>query len=393
MAKTFNCPNCGAPLDYEGEEKTLSCPFCRNSVIVPTELRSAARREAAQTRAGSGSGAATFLVLAVVGILAIGAFIFVRALTRAAGDRATEGGVVGPIGQFEIVSTASSGDGGSVFIPGLPGGDAGSMAQVTLQFGSEGIGPGMFDDARHVAVDPEGTIYVCEYSVGRVQVFDPTGKYLREFTVDHETPILDFEIDRQGNLYIVHGGDLHRFEASTGAYLGLIPLSQDYLDDIEITADNSIIGVFWANREVLFKADSSGNEIWSITDPITSQTDRSELDMKLAVDWSGNIYILGTFNNAVFKYDSNGKFLDRFSGEGEGAGSLQAPNAIGVDMQGNVYVGDIWGIQVFDPNGSFIGMIDVPEYSAMGIAFSDSNELYAATFHQIYKFELSFLED
>ena len=40
MAKTFNCPNCGAPLDYkETGELTLRCPFCNNSVIVPEELR------------------------------------------------------------------------------------------------------------------------------------------------------------------------------------------------------------------------------------------------------------------------------------------------------------------------------------------------------------------
>jgi uncharacterized Zn finger protein (UPF0148 family) len=40
VAKTFNCPNCGAPLDYkETGELTLRCPFCSNSVIVPEELR------------------------------------------------------------------------------------------------------------------------------------------------------------------------------------------------------------------------------------------------------------------------------------------------------------------------------------------------------------------
>jgi uncharacterized Zn finger protein (UPF0148 family) len=40
VAKTFNCPRCGGPLDYkETGELTLRCPFCSNSVIVPEELR------------------------------------------------------------------------------------------------------------------------------------------------------------------------------------------------------------------------------------------------------------------------------------------------------------------------------------------------------------------
>ena len=39
MAGTFNCPTCGAPLDYPGSIETMRCPYCNNSVIVPEELR------------------------------------------------------------------------------------------------------------------------------------------------------------------------------------------------------------------------------------------------------------------------------------------------------------------------------------------------------------------
>ena len=40
MPQTFNCPNCGAPLDYDGSGyPTMRCPFCNNSVVVPQELR------------------------------------------------------------------------------------------------------------------------------------------------------------------------------------------------------------------------------------------------------------------------------------------------------------------------------------------------------------------
>ena len=40
MPQTFNCPNCGAPLEYDGSGyPTMRCPFCNNSVVVPQELR------------------------------------------------------------------------------------------------------------------------------------------------------------------------------------------------------------------------------------------------------------------------------------------------------------------------------------------------------------------
>jgi LSD1 subclass zinc finger protein len=40
MSQSFNCSNCGAPLDYSGgSAPTIRCPFCNNTVIVPAELR------------------------------------------------------------------------------------------------------------------------------------------------------------------------------------------------------------------------------------------------------------------------------------------------------------------------------------------------------------------
>jgi uncharacterized Zn finger protein (UPF0148 family) len=40
VADTFTCPTCGAPLTYKyGDDATITCPFCRSSVIVPAELR------------------------------------------------------------------------------------------------------------------------------------------------------------------------------------------------------------------------------------------------------------------------------------------------------------------------------------------------------------------
>ena len=39
MPDTFNCPNCGAPLDYKGSDPIIRCPYCYISVVVPENLR------------------------------------------------------------------------------------------------------------------------------------------------------------------------------------------------------------------------------------------------------------------------------------------------------------------------------------------------------------------
>ena len=36
---TFKCPDCGAPLEPDGDAKEVKCPFCGGTVIVPEELR------------------------------------------------------------------------------------------------------------------------------------------------------------------------------------------------------------------------------------------------------------------------------------------------------------------------------------------------------------------
>ncbi len=40
MAISFRCPACGAPLSYSGgDETTVQCAYCSNTVGVPAELR------------------------------------------------------------------------------------------------------------------------------------------------------------------------------------------------------------------------------------------------------------------------------------------------------------------------------------------------------------------
>src|SRR6476620_5924233 len=40
MAQCFECPSCSGPLKPDGAAATVTCPYCGESVIVPSELRS-----------------------------------------------------------------------------------------------------------------------------------------------------------------------------------------------------------------------------------------------------------------------------------------------------------------------------------------------------------------
>jgi DNA-binding beta-propeller fold protein YncE len=49
-------------------------------------------------------------------------------------------------------------------------------------WGKRGTGPGEFNIPHSVAVDSKGTVYVSDRENNRIQMFDPNGKFLREWT-------------------------------------------------------------------------------------------------------------------------------------------------------------------------------------------------------------------
>ena len=109
---------------------------------------------------------------------------------------------------------------------------------------------------------------------------------------------------------------------------------------------------------------------------------------RVAIDGLGNIYALGTFNNAVFKFGPDGKFLTRFGDNGDQTGQFHSPFAIAVDGKGRVYVSDIKGVQVFDGNGRYLKVFK-PDGLAFGMVFNDNNELIMAVRNHVLKYSIN----
>ena len=261
-----------------------------------------------------------------------------------------------------------------------------SFATVLLKFGSEGIGPGMFTDARSIAVDGAGRIYVGEYTGGRIQVFDATGKFVSQWSIgDRKTLLRGLAADRKGTVYAVHGGVIDRYQGETGEKLGPVEYQRSGFDDVTVAADGGLVAAWQSNRDDIVRFDSNGKVVKTIPAAISSASGDSELNTRVAVDGSGYIYALGTFNNAVFKFGRDGKFINRFSGGGDQLGQLRAPYSIAVDGYGRVYVGDMKGIQVFDANGRYLNVLGL-QGIAFGMVFNDKNELFLVARDHVVKY-------
>jgi len=356
MAKTLSCPSCGASVKVRRGRDSIVCKYCGSTVILPQEYQQ--KKVIVSGKPGPGCPAAVAVVIAIA--LAIGGAAFVFFLNVA--DKATTDGLT------ELVS--GIGHDGSTG-PEQPG--------TVLEFGGEGIGPGRFDDPRLIAVDADGQIYVGEYGTGRIQVFDPEGEFIAQWNVksDRDVYIGGMDCTRDGRLYIVYNSNLLIHDGMTGALLGKVDYVEDNgFEDVAIAADGSVIAAWSIFSDDILRFSSDGNLELHIPGAISSRTGDSELNMNVAVDGRGNIYVLGTFNNAVFKYSSDGTFLNRFGSDGDAPGSFNAPSEIAVDATGNVLISDFDGILVFEENGLYLETIEVEGF-VFGMVVDDDNLLYA----------------
>ena len=106
----------------------------------------------------------------------------------------------------------------------------------------------------------------------------------------------------------------------------------------------------------------------------------------VAVDASGNIFVADAFNYRIQKFDSNGNFLGKWGSQGSGDGEFNFPASVAVDTSGNVYVADLFNtrIQKFDSNGTFLakwgsqGVADGQFNQALGVAADASGNVYVA---------------
>lgn len=382
--QTFDCPKCGAPVNYDPSIATTArCGYCNSQLAVPNPyLNQGPRIIKLDIGPEVASGAKKIVSLALIIPIVIVIFVFVIILVVFGMVRSTLRSVTAPL---RTPTTTGSGPGGA-----RTGDSANAFASVALQFGEEGIGQGMFTDARSIGVDANGNIYVGEYSGGRIQVFDSAGKFIRQWTtVDPKMPLRGMTVDRKGTVYVAQRGIITRYDGETGESIGTVKYSEgDGFDDVTIAPDDGLVCAWYRGRDDIVRFNAQGNVVRTIRAAVSTAADRSELNTRVAIDGRGNIYALGTFANGVFKFNPEGKFVNRFGSQGNQPGQISAADAVAVDGKGRVYVSDIKGIQVFDSEGRYLTSFK-PDGIAFGMVFNDRNQLLVVARNKVVKFSIN----
>jgi hypothetical protein len=265
-----------------------------------------------------------------------------------------------------------------------------SAATLLLSFGTEGIAPGQLNDARTLAVAPDGRIYVADRDSGRLQIFNAEGQVQGQWQMNEEKFIDNMTIDRAGHLYTIESSDIFRYDLATGQQLNEVAYDANIasFNSVAATVDNQIVAVNWIGGEII-RFDANGTPVLTIR--VEDVADAVRFDFG-TVDGSGNIYVVGSAEDAlgdaqdvVFKFNAQGQYVTRFGKSGGEPGTFRAPQAIAVDGQGRVYVGDVFGIHIFDNNGGFLDFFTV-EGAVFDIKFNDQGELLITNRTTVYKY-------
>ncbi len=361
--RTFNCPTCGAPLDYDGgPETTIHCPFCNNSVVVPEDVRlGKSPKTVAVTRsAGSRWGVFALGIIAVIILMIVGVVFVVLSVIRTASDNARQGfnAVESTISPPTLVEPPTNTPKPS---PTL------AYANPELSFGEKGIGPGQLNDPHYLSIDGSGTLYVADYEGGRIQAFDATGKYLSQFMVgDSKMIIHGMAANHQGKVFVAagHEPDILEYDGKTGQSLGKLssPNGGEF-GDMFATANGGLAATWYegrwgiitsleGHRDDLVLFDAQGKIVLTIPSFISGQTGDTALDNYITVDGLGKLFALS--DGVVYVFSPEGKYTNKFGSKGNQPGQFNNPSAISVDGQDQIYIGDTDFVHVYTADGRFI---------------------------------------
>lgn len=196
----------------------------------------------------------------------------------------------------------------------LLGSAASASANLKLvsEWGSSGTVPGQFGNASGV-VFSQGSVYVDDQNLDRVQRFDPNGTLLGSWSVPFGPQ--QIAADQTGDLYLTAGaGNPYAIEveSSTGARIAdwdgtgtpagrLTPLGVAATNGRVYVADHTRVDVFTPSGAYITKFGTAGTGPGQFTDA-----------RRVALDAQGNVYVYDNGTPRIEKFDSVGNFITQF---------------------------------------------------------------------------------
>lgn len=261
--------------------------------------------------------------------------------------------------------------------------------ELVASWGGKGTVPGRFNEPTGIAV-ADGEVFVSDARNGRIQVFDPDGRFLRQFgqggqsrarlgrpmnlaIAGGELYVADYWIDRI-QVYGLDGG----WRRSIGAS-GSGPGQFNAPGGVAVAANGDLyVADFYNQRIQQLHPDGSFVRQWGVTGETGIGAGHFNYPTDVALDRAGRLYVADGYNDRVQVFAADGTFLRKWGGpfamniHGPFPGWFATVTSIAIGPRGNVFLADFYNdrVQKFTTGGRFLTAFGVAPQGAAHTAIA-----------------------
>jgi len=241
------------------------------------------------------------------------------------------------------------------------------------RWGTSGPGQGQFVNALGLATDATGNVYVADTDNNRVQVFSPSGAFVREWgsqgfdEAGKFSGAQDVAIDPDGSVWVADRANQRvQHFSSTGVFQAAYPTPKQ-ATGIAVDATGQVY------------ASAHGDETHTVVrfdranpNPVDTLFGGLDTPWDIEVSRDGSIYVADNGLLQVNRYEPGGKLLGTIKG------GVSSPVALGVDLDCNLWLGNIAErrIEKYSPQGKLLTTAASTDLIAEDIAIGPTGDLY-----------------
>ncbi len=195
-----------------------------------------------------------------------------------------------------------------------------TTGKFVTRFGGKGDEEANLEKPEGISVDPDGNIFVADYTTGDVKVYDKAFALINTFSEYGSEPGQNIKSEFTS----IHKGRYYMPEAG-----------------------NHRVSVWDLQGNFKFTFGKKGTAPGEMNNPEAAKFNSE-----------GKMYVSDLKNDRIQVFDAKGKFLFTWGETGTGPGQFKAPAGVAIDKNDNVYVSEIGNnrVQVFDKRGRFLTM-------------------------------------
>ena len=231
--------------------------------------------------------------------------------------------------------------------------------------GVSGTDNSHFNQPTDIDFDSSGNIYIGDNRNQRIQIYNSSGTYINTFNSGSGNLNFNFvdgvAIDASNNIYISNDNTQEIFKYNS-SFNYVTEISHNGVIDLASNGSNIYASHFNTYTANTYNTSLSLTSSFGTGNPETSNAGFL-FPLGIAVDASGNIYVVDVYNHRVQVISSAGAYITTIGVSGVSGSDnshFQTPHSVAIDpTNGNILVADTlnYRIQIFDSSYNYITTI------------------------------------